>query len=192
MKRTCFPGPVGGSGEVMELEAPPRHAVARSSALSERFTTDKLDTRKVWSLLNGKRDQGIGNRATATNGIGNGKGIREIVHSQIPFPFPVLCCCPNPDSPLPIPYLENQYAAFTMKMFVGRSRKIAPMSRDGSSSNADSPPDRSCCHTKYRADPGRYSQRTTAFPRNECELKFGFVMLNVVDGPRPSVSGRDE
>src|ERR1051325_6888310 len=89
MKRTCFPGPVGGSGEVMELEAPPRHAVARSSALSERFTTDKLDTRKVWSLLNGKRDQGIGNRATATNGIGNGKGIREIVHSQIPFPFPI-------------------------------------------------------------------------------------------------------
>jgi len=39
---------------------------------------------------------------------------------------------------------------------------------------------RCCCQTKYNAEPGRYSQRTTALPLSEWVRKSGTVGINGV------------
>ncbi len=46
-------------------------------------------------------------------------------------------------------------------------------------------PYRCCCHTRYTVDPGRYSQRSTAFPLKERTLKSGSDRKNEPAGPSP-------
>src|SRR5690348_9093164 len=47
---------------------------------------------------------------------------------------------------------------------------------------------RDCVHTRKMVEPGRYSQRNTAFPRSERKLKFGSLNENGLAGPVPSGS----
>src|SRR5687767_1836649 len=84
----------------------------------------------------------------------------------------------------------NQYVAFTRNTLLGRAKisrtSLPALKSPSNASNAL----RDCCHTKKRADPGRYSHRTTAFPRRECVLKSGLLIVNGDAGPAPSGSTR--
>src|SRR5437868_14644520 len=86
------------------------------------------------------------------------------------------------------PYLANQYVAFTRNVFEGRPNisRVSRPKRKSPSSGVNAR--RSCCHTKNRAEPGRYSQRITALPRSDCVRKSGLLIENAADGPVPSGS----
>src|SRR5678815_5758237 len=73
-------------------------------------------------------------------------------------------------------------------MFSGPWSKIARKSREKSKSPNGSAPLRFCCQTRKITEPGRYSQRSTAFPRRERKLKLGSPSAKEGDDPGPSGS----
>src|SRR5687768_8372036 len=66
-----------------------------------------------------------------------------------------------------LPYLPIHHVPFTTNTFSGLVFHSSPMSFPKSKSPFGWNPKRLCCHTKNSAEPGRYSQRTTALPRSE-------------------------
>src|SRR5688500_839496 len=74
-------------------------------------------------------------------------------------------------------------------MLSGCAPKRADRSRVKSKSPSGALDDLFCCQTKYSVEPGRYSQRSTALPRNDRKLKSGSPKeIGVAAVPAPSAS----
>src|SRR5438093_12064343 len=77
----------------------------------------------------------------------------------------------------------HQYVALIMKMLSAGARNIRPIEDPKRKSPLISESSRFCVHTKYSVEPGMYSQRSTALPRSDLQLKSGLPKENGLSGP---------
>ena len=75
-----------------------------------------------------------------------------------------------------------------MKMFSAGARSMLRIDEPSRKSPLSSEADRLCVHTKNSVEPGMYSQRSTALPRNDLKLKFWLPNDSGCAGPAPSGS----